>query len=89
MEKLKPPKKGHLLLPSKPSLPYSNPRLKGGGGWVHTVLPTNRPSQVFVINRNATAKLNSINTIHIKQHNVGFFIFTFTLKYMLRNVYIK
>ena len=29
-------------------------------------------------------------TIHVKQqHNVGFFIFKFTLKYMLQNVYIN
>ena len=33
-------------------------------------------------------KLSSINTIHVKQqHNVGFFIFKFTLKYKLVNVY--
>ena len=44
----------------------------------------------FLINRNATVKLSSINTIHVKQqHNVGFFIFNFTLKYMLGNVYIN
>ena len=50
----------------------------------------------FPYNRNATVKLSSINTIHVKQqHNVGFFIFKFTLKYMvgvikhmLGNVYI-
>ena len=53
-------------------------------------LPTNWSSQVFLINRNATVKLSSINTIHVKQqHNVGFFIFKFTLKYMLGNVYIN
>ena len=35
-------------------------------------------------------KLSSINTIHVKQqHNVGFFIFKFTIKYMLGNVYIN
>ena len=35
-------------------------------------------------------KLSSINTIHVKQeHNFGFFIFKFTLKYMLSNVYIN
>ena len=35
--------------------------------------------------------LSSINTIHVKQqqHNVGFFIFKFTRKDMLRNVYIN
>ena len=47
-------------------------------------LPANWSSQVFLINRNATVKLSSINTIHVKQqHNVGFFIFRFTLKYIL------
>ena len=51
-------------------------------------LPTNRSSQVFLINRNVTVKLSSMNTIHVKQeHNVGFSIFKFTLKYMLGNVY--
>ena len=35
-------------------------------------------------------KLSSINTIYVKQqHNVGFFIFKFTLKYILGNVYIN
>ena len=62
-------------------------------------LPANRSFQVFLINRNATKKLSSINTIHVKQqNNVGFFIFNFTLKqmpvifilinYILGNVYI-
>ena len=52
--------------------------------------PTNPSSQVFLINRNATVKLSSINNIHVKQqHNVGFFIFKFTLKYMLGHVYIN
>ena len=38
----------------------------------------------------ATVKLSSIKTIHAQQqHNVGFFIFTFTLKYMRGNVYIN
>ena len=32
-----------------------------------SVLATNRPSQVFLINRNATLKLSSINAIHVKQ----------------------
>ena len=55
----------------------------------HT-LPANLPSQVFLISTNATVKLSSINTIHVKQqHNVGFFIFKFTLKNMLGNVYIN
>ena len=49
--------------------------------------PTNRPFEVFLIDRNATVKLSSINTILIKQqHNAGFFIFKFILKYMLDNV---
>ena len=35
-------------------------------------------------------KFSSINTVHVKQqHNVGFSIFKFTLKYMLGNVYIN
>ena len=29
-------------------------------------LPANPSSQVFLINRNATVKLSSINTIHVK-----------------------
>ena len=53
------------------------------------MLPINRPTQVFFINRKETVKVNSINAAHVKQqHNVGFFIFKFTLKYMLGNVYI-
>ena len=41
-------------------------------------------SLFFLINRNATVELSSINTILVKQqHNVGFFIFKFILKYML------
>ena len=53
-------------------------------------LPANWSSPVFLINRNATVKLSSINTIHVKQqHNVGFFIFKFTLRYMLGNAYIN
>ena len=40
--------------------------------------------------RNATVKLSAINTIHVKQqHNIGFFIFKSTLKYMLGNVYVN
>ena len=51
-------------------------------------LLTNRPSQDVLINRNATVKLSSINTIHVKQkHNVGLLIFKFTLKYILGNAY--
>ena len=46
--------------------------------------------QVFLINRNATVKLSSINIIHVKQqHNISFSIFKFTLKYMLGNVYVN
>ena len=41
----------------------------------------------FLINRNATVKLSSINTIHVKQQHVCFFIFKFTLKHMLGDVY--
>ena len=53
------------------------------------ILPTNRLSQVFLFNRNATVKLSFINTIHIKQqHNFGPFIFKVTLKYVLGNIYI-
>ena len=49
--------------------------------------PANLSSQVFLFNRNATVKLSSINTIHVKQkHNVGFFIFKFTLS--TKQVYI-
>ena len=44
---------------------------------------------VFLIDRNATVKLSSINTIHVnQQHNVSFFVIKFTLKYML-HVYIN
>ena len=50
-------------------------------------LPVNRSS---LNNRNTTVKVSTINTIHVKQqHNVGFSIFKFTLKYMLGNVYIN
>ena len=53
-------------------------------------LSKNWSFQVFHINRNATVKLSLINTIHTKQkQNVGFFIFKFTLNYMLGNVYIN
>ena len=53
-------------------------------------LPANQSFQVFLINRNATVKLSSITTIHLKQqHNICFFIFKFTLKYILGNVYIN
>ena len=53
------------------------------------ILWANQSSQVFLINRNATVKVSSINTIHVKQQlNDGFFIFKFTLKYMLGNAYI-
>ena len=57
-----------------------------GDAPVHYV-PRNRLSQVFYTNRYATVKLSSMNAIHVKQqHNVGIFIFKFTLKYMLGNV---
>ena len=47
-------------------------------------IPANRSSQVFLINRNATVKLSSIDTIHVKQkYNVDFFIFKLTLKHMI------
>ena len=40
--------------------------------------------------KNATVKISLINTIHVKrQHEVGYFIFKFTLKFMLGNVYIN
>ena len=53
-------------------------------------LPTSGPSQGFLINTNATVKLGSINTITEKeQHNVGFFFFKLTIKYMLGNVYVN
>ena len=75
--------------PPMPSTPVGNPGQKGGGGGVHTMLPTNQPCQAFLINRNATIKLSSINAIHVKQqHNVAFFIFKFTLKYMLGDEYM-
>ena len=52
-------------------------------------LPANQSSHVFLVNRNATVKLSSTNTIHVKQqHNLGFFIFKITLNYMLSNVCI-
>ena len=47
-----------------------------------TLPPANQSSQAFLINRNTTVKLSSINIVHVKQqHNVGFFIFKFTLKH--------
>ena len=53
-------------------------------------LPVNRSSQVFLININATVKLKWLNTIHVKQqHNKSFFIFKFTLKYILGNISIN
>ena len=53
-------------------------------------LAVNSSSQVFLINRNASVKLCSINTTHVKQeHDIGFSIFKFTLKYMLGNVYVN
>ena len=35
-------------------------------------LPANWSSQVLLINRNATVKLSSINTIHVKQQQFSF-----------------
>ena len=53
-------------------------------------LLTNRSSQVLLINRNATMKLSSIHIICVKQQDiVCFFIFKFTLKQMVGNVYIN
>ena len=57
----------------------------------HTLLAS-WSSKVFLINRNVTEKLSSINTIHVKQqHNSSFFIFKFTLifTYILGNVCIN
>ena len=55
----------------------------------HTLM-TNQPSQVLLINRNATMTLSLTKTIHVNQHhNVGYFSFKFTLKCMLGNVYIN
>ena len=52
----------------------------------HPTLLANQSSQVFLINRNATVKLSSISTIHIKQqHNIGFSNF----KLMPVNAYIN
>ena len=54
-------------------------------------LTANRSFQVFLLKKKATVKLRSIYTIHVKQqHNAGFFIFKFTLKYILvGNVFIN
>ena len=53
-------------------------------------LPKNQLTQAFLIDRNAIAKLSSMNIIHVKQqHNVGFFSFKFTVKYILDDVYIN
>ena len=46
-------------------------------------------SQVFLIGRNETVKFSPINAIYVKQQHAGFFIFKFTLKYMLDNIYIN
>ena len=74
-------------------LPFQNyPPLLGSPHFLKSptppILPANWSSQAFRIDRNATAKLDSMKTIHVKQqHNIGFFIFKFTLKYMLGNAY--
>ena len=53
-------------------------------------LPVNWSIQVFLIKRNATVKLSSMNIIDAKQqHKIGFSIFKFTLEYMLGNVYVN
>ena len=46
-------------------------------------------SQVFFIGRNETVKFSPINAIYVKQQHASFFIFKFTLKYMLDNIYIN
>ena len=71
-----------------------NPPLLGSSLFHKTpdppILLANWSSQVFLITRNATVKLSSINIIHVKQqHNVGFFILNFLVKYMPGNVYIN
>ena len=53
-----------------------------------------KPSPISLLGncvvRKESPQLSSINTIHVKQQNkVGFFIFKFTLKCMLGNVYIN
>ena len=54
------------------------------------IILANRSSQIFLITRNATVKLSSVNIIHAKQqHNVGFFIWKFMVKFMPGSVYIN
>ena len=72
------------------------PPLLGSSPFLKIPLPPsptvliNQLAQVFLIGRNATVKLSSMNTIHVKQqHNVDFFIFKFFPKFMLDNVYIN
>ena len=77
--------------PPLPIISKSSPPLLGSPPFLQITHPStllaNRSSHN---NRNATMKFSSINTIYVKQkHNVGFFIFRFTLKYMLGNVYIN
>ena len=73
-----------MLLGSPPFLKISPPHPP------FPILLANQSSQVFLINKNETVKLCSINTVHVKQHhNDGFFIFKFTLKCMLGNAYIN
>ena len=53
-------------------------------------LLVNWSSQVFLIKRDTTVKLSSINTIRVKQqHSIGVSIFKFMLKYMLGNAYVN
>ena len=54
----------------------------------HPPLPANQSFQVFLINGNATVKLSSVNTIHVKEQQCSLFHFQ-VLKYMLGNVYIN
>ena len=65
--------------PPHPFLKSSPPFVKIAHPPHPPTLLANRSSQVFLINRNETVKLSSINTINLKQHNFGFFIFKFTL----------
>ena len=85
--------KGYQPYISKSSLPLlgSPSFLKISPPLPHPpTLPADWSFQVFLINRNATVKLISINTMHVKQHqNIVFFIFKLTLKYMLGNIYIN
>ena len=91
---MNPPPPPYFKIISAPLLASPHPH-----DFLKSPIPTTNQQkviQVFLINRSATVKLSSINIIHMKQqHNVGFFILTFTLKcmqvivtYMLGNAYI-